>query len=37
MITGLTLRDQPVIERYINYAPGAGPDDLVTEIYVPVE
>jgi len=37
MITDMALRDQPVVERYITFAPKTKPDNLITEIYVPVE
>jgi AraC family transcriptional regulator len=31
------LRDVPAIEKYINYSPKTKPDDLLTEIYIPIE
>jgi AraC family transcriptional regulator len=37
MITDLALRDQPVIERYLTFSPQTQPENLLTEIYVPVE
>jgi len=37
LITNLVLRDLPVIERYLTFIPQTRPEDLITEIYVPVE
>lgn len=31
------LSDLPTIEKYLNYSPRRNPDDLLTEIYIPVE
>lgn len=31
------LRNVPSIEKYINYSPKTKPDDLLTEIYIPIE
>ena len=33
----VVLRNAPSLEKYCNYSPSVKPEDLITEIYVPIE
>lgn len=37
LVSGLELGDLPCMEKYLNYAHNTKPDDLLTEIYIPIK